>query len=345
MKRKLIYTSALAACLAASAAFAGGPEILVEPDYFSGFFVGPTGAFHMAAFPGSASAGSITPITQSATFVRSVLGGVLTEEITQTFFPAGTWTSSAVNGNAFDGYYGVQGGVGKVFNHRWYIGVVGFGEWGDQSSTQNSASQFTVTNANNISFLVEGFNLIFPTTTNTTTGVYANSTTVKISNDYGVAFKPGFLVAPRTMFYGKIGASWANLKVSNGFSATSQGTTVVLPNNINVPSVITYNTSAVMAGASSSEDKKMGLLLGIGGEQFIYKNFITINVEYNYVNYGNVSTTTALAGSSSISSTVTGGATLTQTVPLAGPTAQASANAKVSTLLAGLNFYFGSQWF
>src|SRR5207245_6644373 len=43
--------------------------------------------------------------------------------------------------------YGVQGGVGKVFDHRWYIGVVGFGEWGNQSSTHTDASQFLVSNA------------------------------------------------------------------------------------------------------------------------------------------------------------------------------------------------------
>lgn len=324
MKRKLIYASLLTGCFTALAAVAGGPEVIVEPDYFSGFFVGPTGAFHMAGF-----AGSSTIIAPNQ--VKPVLITDPTSLFNQSnLFPQGALLATNINGNAYDGFYGVQGGVGKVFQHRWYAGVAGFGEWDSQSDTTNGFSS--------------SMNQIFAPGTGeggggstTMEAQYTSSTTVKISNDYGVAFKPGFLVAPKSMVYGKIGAVWANIQVSN--AATGQSIFTLTQAGGEIP----VRINATFSGSSSNSETKPALLLGIGFEQFIYRDIVTLNVEYNYANYGTVSTTTSSTGA-----VVFSGATpnLPPSATFNGPVImQASANAKVSTLLGGLNFYFGSHWF
>jgi len=346
MKRKLFFVLASAAFLTPMASLAGGPEIIiVEPDYFSGFFVGGTGAFHQAGFSGSnsantASAVEVTPPTIIIPTPPSP-PPPRTVTIDEVFFPGGSLLANAIDGNAYDGFYGVQGGVGKVFNHRWYAGVVGFGEWGDQSDTSTSNANFQ-----NISNVLVTIGPTINQIVVPTTGTYNSSTTVKLSNDYGVAFKPGFLVSPKTMVYGKIGAVWADLEVSNSFSGTSFSQ---ITDNVRNPTAPFYTAAASLTGASSNEENQVALLLGVGVEQFIYRDFVTINVEYNYANYGYVSTSTPLNANGSITINSRAGAvTTTNVIPVhlnnVG-VAEASANARVSTLLAGLNFYFGSHWF
>jgi len=324
MRRKILVLLAMAG-MASSSALAGGPELVIPPDYFSGFFVGGTGAFHATGFNGDSSTA-----TQEDVVISIPVSSTVT--LTQIMFPSGTLAGDDIDGNDFSGFYGVQGGVGKVFNHRWYLGIVGFGEWGNQSDTQVSTSQFEVQNVPPVP--------PDPPSNGAATGTYTSSTTVKISNDYGVAAKPGILVAPTTLVYGKIGAIWAHLKVSNNFAGTSESTGSIDPTT----GQPTYQANAQINGSSSNDDTKIALLLGVGFEQFIYHDFVTINVEYDYANYGTVSTSTPLSAtaSASVEGTTINDVTLSG---LDGSFTQASANAKVSTLLAGLNFYFGSHWF
>jgi hypothetical protein len=241
MNGKLLYTVALAGLFTISAAMGGGPEVVVvEPDYFSGFFVGGTGAFHMAGFNGNSSTATSTPVIVEQT----IIGQFATATIDQVLFPAGTLTSNGFAGNSYDGYYGAQAGIGKVFNHRWYAGIVGFGEWGNQNSGSNSNPNFT-TNSN---VTIQVLNLP-PVIVNVpvSTSYYSN-TTVKLSNNYGVAFKPGFLVAPRSMVYGKIGATWANLKVYNTFNGYSDAQLEVSRAGMNR----TFENTASLSGSSSN---------------------------------------------------------------------------------------------
>ena len=63
------------------------------------------------------------------------------------------------------------------------------------------------------------------------------STTVKITDEAGVAAKLGWIVAPRSMIYGKIGAEWARIKVSNSVNA-SNTVTVTNLSNPNTPETI-----------------------------------------------------------------------------------------------------------
>lgn len=322
MKKKVIFASALLSCLTAVGALAGGPEMVVlEPDYFSGFFVGGTGALHIVNFDGNTSVVAPEDVVINVQTNNNV--PPFTRNLT--VLPAGTLLSNNTSVNSYDGYYGVQAGIGKVYNHRWYTGFVGFGEWGSHTDTTNNSGQ------------LNGLNVPPRLLAN---GNYLSSTSVKISNDYGLAFKPGILVAPRSMIYGKIGAVWSDVNISNSFSVSTVSTVT------NRAGHTLFDSSGTFSGASSDSDNKIALLLGIGFEQFIYRDMVTFNVEYDYANYGSVSTTAQVTGQGTatiprrIIPDITANTTLISLV-----TTQATAKAKISTLLAGLNFYFGSHWF
>jgi hypothetical protein len=340
MKKLLMLSVFFSGFFIAGMTHAGGPEVLIEaPDYFSGFYVGGTGAFHMTAFNGFSSVDTPNPVEFNETFTPA--GTISTTlAINQIFFPAGNLMNGDVDSSSFDAFYGVHGGVGKVFAHRWYTGFEGFGEWATRSeqttvsSNANFASQSQVT----VSSPAGSFTETVPVT-----GSLHSDTSVKLSNDYGFAFRPGFLVAPRTLVYGKVGAVWANLQVSNDISGVSTASIN------NTATGLNYQSLAVIGGTSSNTENKISLLLGLGLEQFIYKNFITLGVEYNYANYGHVSTQTSIRADEGVSAALTNGDSVVNvngnnSVPNVGTT-QASVDARVSTLLGTLNFYFGSHWF
>lgn len=338
MKNTLILSVLFSSLTFAVFANAGGPDILIGPDYFSGFYVGGTGAFHMAGFNGFSNTDTPNQVAVAETFTDLGMPSV-TVSVNQTFFPAGNLISGDADSNSFDGYYGVHGGVGKVFAHRWYTGFEGFGEWGAQKTTVNNFSNFS-----------NDSQVIITTTPGSTTsqavpvsGSYQSQTSVKLTHDYGVVFKPGFLVAPQTLIYGKVGAIWANLQVTNCVNGESNS-------SITNSSGVTYQSQAVLSGSSTNKDNKISLLLGLGLEQFIYRNFIALGIEYNYANYGHVATATAI----NVDETVGGSIPLDDSsfINFSGDsqtanvgTTRASVNARVSSLIGSLNFYFGSHWF
>lgn len=320
MKKKIIYSSALTALLcASSAALAGGPEIIVEPDYFSGFYVGGTGALHHALFDSTTTVNLSEPV-----FLN--FGGIIPPiQILQ----PGTLATNDTDGRSLDGYGGIQGGWGKVFNHQWYLGIQGFGEWGTNSDTSNNTTSVLPVQVGILGNLITINNV----------PVATNSTTVKVENDYGVAAKLGYLVTPRTMVYGKIGASWAEIKVSN--TTTLQNDLSVNAAGFQLLDVNTFSTAS-----NSDSDTKVGLLLGIGFEQFVYQDMVSINVEYDYVNYGSVDTgTSTLVGNTVITSPFVPGGLIAAFAAPSIVTTQASGDAKVGSLLGGINFYFGRNWF
>lgn len=322
MKKKIIYSSVLTALLSASSiALAGGPEIIVEPDYFSGLYIGGIGGVHEASFDGSSTV--FRP--ESVTLFN---GGFLLPSVV---LPSGTIATNDVDGGEFAGYGGVQGGFGKVFNRMFYVGIQGWGEWGEASETDNEFR--------NVPF--SPFTGILGITTFTPAASASSTTTAKIKNDWGVAAKLGWLPGPRSMIYGKIGASWANIEVSNSVNVNAS----LLSNTVN--GLITSSTVFNASASTSEENTKIGLLLGVGFEQFVWSNVVSINVEGDYVNYGHVSTSSAnLTGSLSNTTTI-GGAVLGPFVfPFTSNIqTQATADAAVTSLMAGLNFYFGSNWF
>lgn len=324
MKKKLIHTAVLTALLSASSiALAGGPDIIPEPDYFSGFYIGGIGGVHHNTINGSSS----------VTLSQDVVSPFIFPPIT--FLEAGTLNTTDVSGGEYDGYGGLQGGFGKVLNHMYYVGVQGWGEWGSSNET-DSATAVAPLVPFPIFFPVEppnNFIIVDPSASATT------STTVRIGNDYGVAAKLGWVVAPRSMIYGKIGASWADIKVSNSASATSN-VNIITP----AGTTIFSGNTTLSASSSNEDDNQIGLLLGVGFEQFVYQDIVSLNVEADYTNYGSVSTGPAQFNRSTVLAFPTlpiGPFTFTNGTNLFS---SASSNAQVSTLMAGLNFYFGRDW-
>ncbi len=319
MKKKIIYSSLLTALLSASScALAGGPEIIPLPDYFSGMYVGGIGGVHHNTFNGNSQVVLTQPSTAIGIIGLLPIAGI----------PAGTLYNSDIGGGEYDGFGGIQGGFGKVINQQFYVGIQGWGEWGSSSETDNQFASVPFTPINLIAVVI------------TPVANASTSTTTKINNDYGVAAKLGWVVAPRSMIYGKIGASWADIEVDNSLNALASL-------DVSSPVIGTIINATTTAGtSSSSESTKLGLLLGIGFEQFVYQDIVSINVEGTYTNYGQVSSNGQVSGNTSLS-------ILPALLPVL-PTLNfpfttnvfsgANTNVQVSTLMAGVNFYFGRSW-
>ncbi len=325
MKKKIIYSSALAALLSASSiALAGGPEEVIIPveDYFSGFWVGGTGSVHQVDMDGS----SEVNLTQDVPNGSRSFHGHHARHVDDPFFTAQNILTYSTDGQSVDGFGGVQGGFGWTFRHRWYLGIVGFGDFGTQSSTSTSVS--TLINAHTANGLV------------TDVATITSSTETKIKSDYGVAGKLGWLVFPRTMVYGKIGAAWAKIEVSNFFDANNSFTAVT-PGRTNF-----LNITADASANTSNSDTKTGFYGALGAEQIVWDDWVSVNIEYDYFNYGSVNTGPVPLTATATATTGNSGGP----VVIAGPTTinavttQASGNATVNAFTVGINFYFGRHW-
>lgn len=322
MKKKLIYSSALAALLSASTiAFAGAPEIIPIEDYFSGFYVGGTGSVHHVDFDSDTSASLNQNVTLPASFGLLPVGTPLV---------AGTFLSLNTDGSSVDGYGGVQGGFGWTFNHVWYLGIQGFGEFGQEKSTQTTNST--------------PVNTSLPPT-NVTTGfsdieTVSTSTTTKISNDYGVAAKLGYVVAPKTLVYAKVGPVWAKQTVSTSTTGQDVYTSLNPCSFCNPTQTITTST---VSGSTSASSSKTGIIAGIGAEQFVYQDIVSLGIEYNYLSFPTINST---SGNFSLNQTVNTSGSVNNTINNASipVTTTVSQNAGVDEFLVYINFYFGRNW-
>lgn len=305
-------------------AFAGGPEILPVPDYFNGAYVGFIGGLHEAAIKSSTETN-----IPDAFDLFSLIGPL---PLTFTAL-ADSFNTGTDDGYSFDGYYGVQGGLGKVFDHRWYLGVMGFGEWGSQTHNSTGASNF-----GRGVFVGEG------AAARISDGIANSTVTVQVENDYGVAAKFGYLVAPKTMVYAKMGVIWGNLKVSDEITATSDFSEHIASDGGGVD----FIASSTLTAAGSASDTKAAYLFGGGVEQYIYQDIFSLNIEYNYANFGTVTTPAAHLVLNSDATVRVGGVLVdeesieNQVTPA---TTQSKGAAKISMLMAGLNVHFGSNWF
>lgn len=309
MKKKIIYSSALAMLLGISSANAGGPEIFPVEDYFSGFYIGGTGSAHLSDFEASTS----VDLTQAVPPPPAVNPVLVPGNLLRIFD----------EGASLDPFGGLQAGFGWTFIHHWYLGIQGFADFGTSRSTQNSFS--TPINVNIANLVTDQLTV-------------QNKTQIRLASDYGVAGKLGFLVAPMTMVYGKIGASWANLKVTNTTTATNQL-------NINFPVTTTcVECIHTVAEASSSDNStKIGVILAVGAEQFVYRDFVSINIEYSSTSYGPVTTGPVNLFASTTGTGINNFSTPGRTLPVT--TTTNISQARVDSFLAGVNFYFGRDWF
>jgi opacity protein-like surface antigen len=317
MKKRLIYSSVLTALLSASSiALAGGPEIIPEPDYFSGFYIGGMGGVNHDTWEGDAT------IVQQEALVGPF--GLIK------FIAPGPLNTTTIDGGAWAGFGGIQGGFGRQMG-EFYAGVVAWGDWGDASQTTNQNNSVTTTT------IFSSPIIIIPSVAVGNSISTSQSTTVRVGNEAGVAAKLGWVVAPTTMLYTKLGASWADVKVSNSVSGSVRTTVTVTP-----PGTTPIDVTTLFSGSNNNEETKSGFLVGVGCEQFVWEDVVSINVEYDYTNYGSVST-----GPSSLTAqlfnNITGFA-LTQPFTTKQTTQARIDNVQVSKLLAGLNFYFGRHW-
>ncbi len=334
MKKKIIYSSALTAILSVTTVLAGGPEIIpVIPDYFTGFFVGPVGGVTQTLFDVNAST-SMDPVTLSVfnDADPTPMFGHLTVDP--------SYSSITTNGGTFDGFVGVEGGLGITVAHQYYLGVNGFGEWGKSTSQQNG-------------FATLGSDWMFPANTSnefTTPGLQGSvqqTVTTEFSNKYGVFFKPGWLVTPTTMVFGEIGGMWANVKVTNSVNYSFDGSVSdVDPGG--VAGDINDVTGSALGTSDSGNKTKTALLLGVGFETFVFPQWfgthLTLGADYRYANFGSVETDTNVTGTATRKFRDSNATLADETVVVNG-TSSAQASVKVSEFNGFAHFYFGNDWF
>jgi Outer membrane protein beta-barrel domain len=310
MKKKIIYSSALAALFSASIALAGGEEIIPVEDYFSGFYVGGFGGVHHTDFNGNSQIDLTENIPNGEHFPNHP------HDFDPIFVP-GNVISNTANGESVDGYGGVDGGLNWTFQHRWVLGVFGWGAFGNQNSTDS----YTATP---VSFHDRRVSDNFRAN---------NTITQSISNDYGVGGKGGFNPYPTLLLYGTVAASWAKITVNNSVTAQNDFERESRRGHREFSAVTDID------GGSSSSQTKTGVRFGLGAEQFVYKDVASFFLEWNYVNYGTVSTGPAPLEANTVTH---------RGHDLSGDphnfdfpfTTSASTKAKVDTFMAGFNFYF-----
>ncbi len=340
MKKKTILSSSVfvASLLTASAVFAGGPEVVVIPDYFSGFYIGGTVAGHHASLHENSTLTQTEPLTNSIIATR----GRTDKPWDPTIFVApGTIQSVSAKGSSWDTFGGVVGGIGKVWNHRWYLGAVGFGEWGDQS---DKASVTTNSNLTVGAITVGGVPAVF-----SSSGTVTSTTKTRLNNFYGGALKLGWLPYPRTMFYGKVGAAWTDLKVSNTVSGSAVSTLSLL-NSTGTAVVGQTTVINTLNGSGSNSDTKVGIFAGVGAEQIVWGDNVSVGVEWDYANFGSVSVgpfalTRTMQTITAPEVGVPGTTSAVTTTPSIVSTS-ANGRANVSNILASVNYYFDpAGWF
>lgn len=322
MKKKIVCSAFTLLLSASSIAMAGGPEILPPLDYFSGYYIGGMGGLQHFTIEETTNVFLTEPVA-------------LFNIIPLTLVEAGTLNTFNASGGNYVGYGGVQGGAGKVFWQHFYLGLQGWGAWGDDTENNEQLGNIPFAPDIHVHVIPNSGDFIVNTVAKAST-----STSTKVSNNYGVAAKLGWVVAPRSMFYGKIGASWADVKLSNWLSVHVNADI----NDVRGADILNADTGL---NADSSTDKtKLGLLLGLGFEQFVWEDIVSINVEYNFVTYGSVTTPPAqLTGDTfvtapAISSNKLGPFTTDTNVY----TSATCSKIRINQLMAGLNFYFGRGW-
>lgn len=106
------------------------------------------------------------------------------------------------------------------------------------------------------------------------------NTYVKLDNEFDLVAKPGFLLGQKSLFYGTIGVAFGN------FTATTQAQFSDTL-NIQEPPFFTFNGSSNGSTGAHDSRYKTGLLVGGGIEEMVLPQ-VSVNLEYDFVNYGNV---------------------------------------------------------
>ncbi len=175
------------------------------------------------------------------------------------------------------------------------------------------------------------------------------TTKTRLNNFYGGAAKLGWLPNPRTMFYGKIGAAWTNIKVSNTVSATTVSTLQVFSEDRDHDLRSTTTVSDTLNGSANESDTKVGIFAGIGAEQIVWGDNVSVGVEWDYANFGSVNVG-PFALTRTIQTTTTDEDGRTTPSPVreipSAISSSARGSANCSNILASVNYYFDpAGWF
>lgn len=102
---------------------------------------------------------------------------------------------------------------------------------------------------------------------------YLVSTSGRVTNDFALMIKPGYVFKRNTLFYGLMGARWGNIKTSasSEYQITDHGTGDVLDLTV----------------SGSTSEYKMGFTMGLGIQQLLAPRY-SWALEYAYTIYGNV---------------------------------------------------------
>lgn len=150
-------------------------------------------------------------------------------------------------------------GYGTSVNQQFYLGLEAFAEAGSD-----------VQETDTINFTRTG--------TGTT---LEGQTTSKLQYSYGLLFKPGFFIDGQTLIYAVVGPKWGDFKVDSTTTLTE-----------------TAGVSGNVAGATlngSSKETKAGIAAGLGIQRAINCNF-HIAAEYQFTDYGSISSPTPSSG-------------------------------------------------
>jgi opacity protein-like surface antigen len=103
-----------------------------------------------------------------------------------------------------------------------------------------------------------------------------NTLETKLTNDFALLLKPGFVIKDKTMLYAFFGPRWGNFK-------TDLLTEVTLGTLISGGP----DPDVILSDSNDRSGYRFGVTAGVGFESFVSEHF-TVGLEYAYTNYGNV---------------------------------------------------------
>ena len=137
---------------------------------------------------------------------------------------------------------------------------------------------------------------------------------------------------------------WAQVQTSNSLNANDSNLITFRPRGTDNRVPLVNISTDLSSGTTTDSSVKQGLDLGLGAEYMVVDN-VSVGAEYNYVNYGHVTTSPAeLTGSTTVTTFVRNNQ-VTRTFPINETnvfTQGSTDSVHVSTLMGTLSFYFSN---
>lgn len=142
--------------------------------------------------------------------------------------------------------------------------------------------------------------------------------------ELAIDFKPGVVVNPATLIYGRIGAAFNRMQTTSNSTLSSRDVI-----GFGFPPIAATNNLYIQ-----NQKNVAGLRLGVGGEHFLTNN-MTVSAEYLFTWYGSAS---GLSGAANVTNTfpLIGAPTTTPN----GLTNTTSATMYSQAVMIGLNYFF-----